>query len=155
MNIEEQKAYLDKLLTDYASFVKQGLLSCSITQELDVLREKTKDACWIIASGGDQNELREVFRKRGIASLFDGGIFGSPDDKYLILQREIDRIKPQGPILFLGDSKYDYEVAKHNDIDFIFIHQWTEVKGWAQWVEQEQIKSASEVRDIITFETSM
>ena len=46
------------------------------------------DTCWLVASGGDQAELHDVFEKRGISHLFNGGIFGSPDTKEQILLRE-------------------------------------------------------------------
>ena len=90
----------EALLQIYAETVRDGLMNCGIATGLEQLRSKTRGANWLIVSGGDQNELREVFAARGISDLFDGGIFGSPDTKSMILDRELSvgtrRPLPQG-----------------------------------------------------------
>lgn len=83
---------LDNLLSGYAAEVHKGLRSCQIADGLDELREKTKDSIWLIVSGGDQAELRELFAERDIAQLFDGGIFGSPDSKEVIMNRKREQV---------------------------------------------------------------
>src|SRR5690606_26753436 len=82
---------LEQLLTKYASYVRSGLLSCDIAPGLGDLRKKTPNSKWLIVSGGDQQELRDIFEQRGIHTWFDGGIFGSPDNKELILSRELEK----------------------------------------------------------------
>lgn len=76
---------LDELLESYASHVKESLMACQVADGLEALRRSTPKARWLIVSGGDQTELREVFAARDLASHFDGGIFGSPDTKDEIL----------------------------------------------------------------------
>lgn len=56
---------------------------------LEALRQQTSDAHWLVVSGGDHEELRDVFAWRGIAEWFNGGIFGSPDTKDEIVAREL------------------------------------------------------------------
>ncbi|RRQ24067.1 HAD family hydrolase [Guyparkeria sp. SCN-R1] len=130
---------LDGLLENYASEVRQELMRCEVAPGLRALREKTPDARWLIVSGGDQNELRDVFADRGLSELFDGGIFGSPDTKDEILARELDTQVIRQPALFLGDSKYDHEAASAAGFDFVFLSGWTEVSGWEEWVASKQI----------------
>ncbi len=130
---------LEALLQAYAGYVREGLLSCEIAPGLEELREKTSHARWLIVSGGDQNELREVFAARGIAELFDGGIFGSPHTKDEILARELASANIQQPALFLGDSKYDYQAASEAGLDFVFLSGWSEVSDWRQWVRQSGV----------------
>ncbi|MFP3344087.1 HAD hydrolase-like protein [Halomonas sp. SIMBA_159] len=132
---------LEELLSRYAAEVRVGLLNCEIAPGLLELRELTANARWLIVSGGDQVELREVFAARGIASLFNGGIFGSPDTKDEILLREITEQNIQMPSLFLGDSKYDYQAASKAKLDFVFISGWTEVFDWEYWCKEEVILS--------------
>ncbi|MDV2857234.1 HAD family hydrolase [Oceanimonas sp. CAM02] len=132
---------LEELLQAYASYVREGLLSCEIAPGLEALRKQTPNARWLIVSGGDQAELRDVFAQRGIARWFDGGIFGSPDTKNEILSRELASGNIQHPALFLGDSKYDYQAASQVNIDFIFLSAWSEVKNWQQWVKQKKIRN--------------
>lgn len=124
---QQQGPDLDALLHAYASHVRDGLLSCAMAPGLEALRNKTSDARWLIVSGGDQAELRDVFTQRGIAQWFDGGIFGSPDTKDEILARELAKGNIQQPALFLGDSKYDYEASKRAGLDFVFLTEWSDL----------------------------
>ena len=130
---------LDELLIHYAAEVREGLLSCEITEGLQALRERTKHARWLIVSGGDQAELREVFATRDIAALFDGGIFGSPDTKDEILARELDKGNILQPSLFLGDSRYDYQAANAAGLDFVFLSSWSEINNWPLWCEEHKL----------------
>ena len=134
---------LEQLLVVYAAAVKQGLLECEMADGLSELRKQTQGARWLIVSGGDQAELREVFVARGIADWFDGGIFGSPDAKPDILAREIANGNIQHPAVFLGDSQYDYYCAKAAGLDFVFIYGWTETAEWQQFVAKEGIISVA------------
>jgi phosphoglycolate phosphatase-like HAD superfamily hydrolase len=120
----------NKLLSNFSKEVKKALLICEVAKNIKELRSKTKNSKWLIVSGGDQNELREVFKKRKLDSYFDGGIFGSPDDKDRILKNEKYKRNITGKSLFLGDSMYDYQAATAAQIDFIFLNKWTEVKDW-------------------------
>jgi len=140
---------LEQLLADYSAAVKQGLLECEMAEGLYDLREQTQAARWMIVSGGDQAELREVFAARAIADWFDGGIFGSPDAKPEILAREITNGNIQHPAIFLGDSQYDYQCAKAAGLDFVFIHGWTEVADWQRFAADEGIVSVARVADAL------
>lgn len=111
---------LETLLNQYAQHVTDGLLNCEVAAGLEELRALTPNSRWLIVSGGDQNELRKVFSQRGLADLFDGGIFGSPDTKDEILAREIANHNIQHPALFFGDSKYDYQAATTAGLDFFY-----------------------------------
>jgi phosphoglycolate phosphatase-like HAD superfamily hydrolase len=135
-------------LEAYAEHVHEGLLSCTIAPGLESLRQHTPDARWLVASGGDQAELRDVFLRRGLADLFDGGIFGSPDTKEEILARELVNGNISRPALFIGDSKYDYEAACDACLDFLFISEWSEVKNYDEWCSDNKIGSRESIRKI-------
>jgi len=132
---EQHGPNLDELLQAYAGSVRAGLLSCDVAHGLERLRRIMPSARWLIVSGGDQTELRDVFAQRGISKWFDGGIFGSPDTKDEILARELTLGNIQHPSLFLGDSKYDYKAASEAGLDFIFMSDWSEVVDWQHWIE--------------------
>ncbi len=134
---------LEQLLDAYAAEVRHGLLTCDIADGLAELRAKTPQANWLIVSGGDQQELRDVFAARDIAQYFDGGIFGSPDSKDTILAREKANgtIKPTA--LFLGDSRYDHEAATTAMLDFVFLNYWTEFSGWQEYCRSNAIVTQS------------
>ncbi|MFC7706490.1 HAD family hydrolase [Plastorhodobacter daqingensis] len=140
---------LDQLLASYASYVREGLMTCDIASDLYALRTAWPQSTWMIVSGGDQSELREVFAARGLTSLFNGGIFGSPDSKDDILAREIGRGAIAQPAMFLGDSKYDHEVALRFGLDFIFISNWSEVSDAPTWLEEHKITSLPSLKDLL------
>jgi HAD superfamily hydrolase (TIGR01549 family) len=137
-----------KLLHQFSREVKKGLMSCEIAKSLDILRQKTHEAKWLIVSGGDQEELREVFRARNLFKYFDGGIYGSPDSKIEILNREIDKGVITGSTVVLGDSLYDYQASENANLDFIFINQWTEFKEWQIFCEGNKIKTKKNIADL-------
>lgn len=139
---------LDDLLATYADVVRDGLMTCAITEGLAELRAETEGARWLIVSGGDQSELREIFAARDLAKYFDGGIFGSPDTKDEILEREITTGCITRPALFLGDSKYDQQAAATAGLDFIFVHGWTEVADWQDFVASVDVPSVGALRQL-------
>lgn len=131
----------EDLLQRFAQAVKDGLMSCEVAEGLDQLKAQTPNANWLIVSGGDQQELRDVFAARDLAKYFEGGIFGSPDTKDTILARELENGNISRSALFLGDSKYDYQAAKTAELDFVFLTQWTEVKDHQAWSSKLSIAS--------------
>ena len=140
---------LEALLEAYAAAVRDGLLSCAVAEGLEALREATPGARWLIVSGGAQDELRAVFAARGLDAHFDGGIFGSPDDKDMILARELTTGCIRRPALFLGDSRYDLEAARRAGLDFVFVSGWTEVRDWPVLVAQAGVDHVTAVADLL------
>ena len=112
------------------------------------LREKT-DSNWLILSGGDQQEIRDLFAKRKIEHMFNGGLFGSPDNKDVVLAREKANGNLQYPALFLGDSKYDFEAATRAGLDFIFISDWTEVPNWQTYCAENNIVAVPNISQLL------
>lgn len=139
----------DELLQRFADEVKAGLMKSEVVAGLAELRQKTQATNWLIVSGGDQSELREVFSERGIAELFDGGIFGSPDNKDVILARELDSQNISHPALFLGDSKYDFYAAEKAELEFLFLSDWTEVKDWKAFQQEHGFPVLNSVQSLI------
>ena len=123
-------------------------MKCEIATGLEALRASTPNAQWSILSGGDQQELRKLFANRRIDHLFDGGIFGSPDNKDEVLARKKTNGNLQFPALYIGDSKYDYEAATRAGLDFIFLSNWTEVLDWQEFCTTNQVKVLGSISDL-------
>jgi phosphoglycolate phosphatase-like HAD superfamily hydrolase len=140
---------LDGLLERYANEVRDGLLACAIAQGLGELRKRTVGSRWHVVSGSDQAELRALLATRGLAELFDGGIFGSPDAKSEILPRELAAANIREPALFLGDSKYDCEVSLAHGLDFVFVSAWTEVEDWQEWAKAQDLAVIDRIADLL------
>lgn len=142
------QSVLDDLLIRFSQSVKQGLMDCDVADGLEEMKVKTPQANWLIVSGGDRDELGDVFTLRGLAKYFDGGIFGSPDDKDTILAREKASQNIRGYALLVGDSKYDYLAASKAGLDFVFLSDWTEVKDWQNWVSENNLKSYRNLKSL-------
>jgi len=139
----------ESLLTKFSLIVVDKLLKCELTSGLNELRTAIPNARWLIVSGGDQAELRQVFEQRGIADYFDGGIYGSPRSKFTILSDLLETGVIKDSVLSLGDSRLDHEVAIEFDFDFVFVSKWTEFIGWRKYCEKHQIQSIKSISDLL------
>ncbi len=137
---------INQLLATYASEVRKGLMTCAVAPGLKELRERTRGVRWLVVSGGDQIELNEIFAARGLASMYDGGIFGSPDTKDHILARELESGNIRQPALFLGDSSYDHQAASKVGLQFVFVSGWSELKGWQDYALSHKLKFITSIK---------
>ncbi|HEY6874646.1 MAG TPA: HAD family hydrolase [Geobacteraceae bacterium] len=138
---DPEEGELQALLDVYGHEVRSGLRTCAIAPGLQELRRATAGARWLVVSGGDQNELRDVFAERKLAHLFDCGIYGSPDTKDAILAREIRDNNIKAPAIFLGDSRYDHEAATRAGLEFVFVSGWSEFVDWQAYLERLSVPS--------------
>ena len=150
-NFRFNKSELKILLENYSYQCKIALFNAEVTKDLSKLRELSGNIPWLIVSGGDQIELREVFNKKGLAEYFNGGIFGSPDTKKDIIKREISNGIIQLPSLMLGDSKLDHIAAESNKLDFLFVYQWTDFTEYKKYCIINSINKIKTVSDTINF----
>lgn len=132
---------LPSLLEEFSARVKHGLMTCQVAPGLEDLRKRTRSARWMVVSGGHEAELREVFKSRGLASLFDGGIYGSPSTKEEILDSLIESGELRQPALFLGDSKYDFKAANPRGLDFLFLRGWSELADMDDFISRHQLNA--------------
>lgn len=150
LSLEFDEMLYDDLIERYASSLEKDLIDCEISNGLEELRLQTSFSKWFIVSGGDQMELRKLFKQRNLLKLFDGGVFGSPDTKTQIINREIKNLNLTKPALFIGDSKYDYISATKTNLDFVFVSDWTDVKDSIGWCKENKIKVISKTSDLIS-----
>ena len=142
---------IQALLDGFAKELEEGLMQCDLAKGLFDLRTATPNANWLILSGGDQQEIRTLFAKRKIDHMFDGGLFGSPDNKDEVLAREITNGNIRLPALFLGDSKYDFEAANRAGLDFIFLSDWTEVPDWQKYCATHKLTILRNIAQLVSF----
>ena len=147
-NSNLNESSIKELTLEYANNVIEGLKSCEISKSLNELRNLTHKSNWLIVSGGDQLELRNIFSIRKLDYLFDSGIFGSPANKEEIVSREINRKNIKYPGIFIGDSKYDYQVACKFDLDFIFLTNWTDVNDSLDWCMENDINHLPSIHEL-------
>ncbi|MCB5191587.1 HAD hydrolase-like protein [Methylobacillus arboreus] len=144
------QADVDFLLEDFGREVRKRLATCEIAPGLEQLREKTAASNWLVISGGDQEELRAIFAERNLMSLFDGGIFGSPDNKDQIMAREIGHDNIRQRAMFIGDSRYDHESSSRAGLDFVFLYAWTDFPDWQAYCSSHDIKVLPDINTLLT-----
>lgn len=148
LNKPDKDISLDDLLINYGSLVINSLIKSNKCDGLDFLRAHSHKAKWIVVSGGNEEEIKKVFKQKDMLSYFDGGIFGSPKSKDNIFSDLIENQVIQFPAIYLGDSKYDHQVATKYLIDFLFIHGWTEFKNWETYCREHSVSSIEKVAEL-------
>lgn len=150
-HIVKQKATkknMNKLIKSLNKNVVKLLKSCEVAKGLDKLKKLTKDKKWIVASGGDQQEVRFLFADKKIDHLFSDGIYGSPRSKHDIFEQEL-KDNSWFPALFLGDSLYDIQTAKKYNIDFLFVSDWTDLKEWKKTCAEYNVPVIKNIQALI------
>jgi phosphoglycolate phosphatase-like HAD superfamily hydrolase len=143
------KEAIAELADDFGGCIYQRLLRCEVSPSLAEMRKRMPGACWTVVSGSDQEELRLIFAQRNLASVFDGGIYGSPRTKGEILLRQFESGQLAMPALFLGDSQYDHEAAILAGLDFIFISGWSEFSCWQAYCQANGVKTAKSLEEAL------
>ncbi|MDC1175697.1 HAD family hydrolase [Bacteriovoracaceae bacterium] len=128
---------IDDAVQRFAVLVKERLIKSAEVEGVTQLLQKLKGKRVYVISGGKQEELREVFEIRGLSRFFTA-IYGSPSTKYEIIEALKKSEVFQSPIFF-GDSKIDYEVASHYQMDFVFIYGVSEFRGWKQYFDNKKV----------------
>ena len=146
---EEITDFSMKILVDNLNAEVINLLKdCEVASGIEKLKLQTQKSTWMVASGGDQEELRFLFKEKNISSYFEGGIYGSPSSKHEILESKLKQ-KNFLPALFLGDSLYDIQTAQKYNLDFIFVYGWTDLKGWKKICDENKINYIEKIQDLV------
>lgn len=87
-----------------------------------------KDNNLFIVSGGDQSELRHIFKMKGFDKHFRE-ICGSPRDKISIIKEIYETYAIKDGVYF-GDSILDIETAKYFNHKFCFVYGYSELQDW-------------------------
>lgn len=80
-----------------------------------------------VASGSDQSELRNVLREKRLSGYFRM-ILGSPTSKVDNVNKIVSHLEAEFQSLrtvMIGDSLADYEAAKINNIEFVFVSRYS------------------------------
>ena len=149
LKIKPTAEILKILLRDYSDLVYKKLMESEICEDLVVLKEKYFRSDWFVVSGGNQQEIEQIFEYKGIKKYFNAGIYGNPKSKDTIFQELIKNSKIKFPAIYLGDSRYDYEVAKKFGLDFVFVYGWTEFLGWEEYCSDRSISVIEKTKDLV------
>ena len=142
---EDVEKNAKKAISRFAEIVQKGLIKCNhIPGVLDFINDvKKKGLSLFVVSGSDGEELREVFNKRKIDSLFSA-IYGSPPTKTENMKKVKSQVGAQTKGIFFGDSRSDMEAAEGFGLDFIFVSGASE---WSEGVSLANIKHYYAIHD--------
>jgi phosphoglycolate phosphatase-like HAD superfamily hydrolase len=138
-----------QFMDTFTRILDETLMQCDIAQGLDDLKAATPSSKWMLMSGGDQEELRQLFPKRHLAHYFELGIYGGPTKK----NAHLDALKQDGalqlPALFIGDSKFDHQASTGAGLDFVFLSDWTDVADWQQYCKENHIDVVHNISQLV------
>ena len=135
----------DQILNYYNELNDHELNNAKMTSNADhFIKDCTDDLTLIALSGGSINEIKRLFDQFLLTPHFKY-IFGGPKTK----EENMTGINPTKPLLYIGDSSVDYEVAAKLGADFIFMYGYTSLTGWQDFLKKnkeiESIKSLDEL----------
>ena len=75
MPANKKDILLSLIAEDYGKECKNSLLNCEVAEDLEKLKDLTYNIPWIIVSGGDQKELRDIFKNKKLCKFFERWYF--------------------------------------------------------------------------------
>jgi len=134
---------LEKALHNFSTLVCKKLVSCPETSGVrDFLSSLPTNTRKYVVSGGAQLEIQYVL------DIYFNGIYGSPDSKEIIMNNIVKLPGMRYPAVFIGDSRYDYEIAFEFNIDFIFVSQYSEFIKWKSYFTDKNITIVENLNSI-------
>lgn len=125
LKADSTDTFKEGLLAAYSTQCKSLYLVADLTPfVMDII--KADKSTNYVASGSEQQELRDVFKKRNLDTYFKE-VLGSPEKKVNHVTNII--AKHQGlKAVMIGDAISDLEAARENNIDFIFYSPYSNVE---------------------------
>jgi phosphoglycolate phosphatase-like HAD superfamily hydrolase len=151
----EEKKYI-LLLNKYAILCEEIYRYANITPgTVDLLKELNNlNKNLYVASGSDEEELKEVLNTRNLGKYFNG-IYGAPKTK-LECATIILKNHPNKRAVFIGDALSDMTTARKNNIDFIYMSKYTVQSEEQDLTCREGAKRVIKTfKDLMNINTSM
>ena len=149
LNIGLNEELKNQLLNNFQSQIFNNLLNSNVAENLGFFCKKYSNKKLLVVSGGNEKELIQIFKHKYIYQYFNSGIYGSPKSKEKIFTELIANKTIIFPAIYIGDSKNDQKNASDNGIDFVFIHEWTEVDDWKKFCISKNIKFKKNLNQLI------
>jgi phosphoglycolate phosphatase-like HAD superfamily hydrolase len=138
-----------ELISRFSNLAKEALIRAPMTPGArDFLDHYSVNTPIFLVSGGDQEELREIFKERDLANFFCG-IFGSPESKVNHCSNITMKFDHTVRGIFIGDSRLDYLAAQTSNFDFIFMSDFTELQDWETFCFDERLRITPNLGSLI------
>lgn len=131
----KEKSEYEAVLAEYNQVLKNKLSDARLTRNCQQFLDKLKFYGHIpyILSGGDEAEIKSLLEEKHLTHRFKG-VMGGPLSKY----ENLKRLSLKGKILYIGDSRIDYEVAEKYNLDFIFMYGYTQFDAWKEYFKDKK-----------------
>jgi len=147
---DENENAVAELCGRFGDITSRELLACDETPGLhEALAAIPSGTRKIVVSGSPQEELRTIFGRRGLTRHFDG-VYGSPDTKIEILNRESANGALSLPGVYVGDARLDYEAARAVGLDFVFMVRYSEWDDAQASLQGTDTVFIHDLRDLVT-----
>jgi len=144
------KATVEELALLYGAIVTEELAGIPETPGLRNLLEQCRRQSIpvFVVSGALETELMQTMTARGLAPYLQG-IYGSPRNKMEIVETLLGQGAVQRPALFVGDSRYDCEVAAAFQFAMAFMTNYTEFEAYPQYCQEHGIEMIRDLRSLL------
>ena len=118
--LEKEKNKKEKYLLNFEKLVKKKVIEAKLIYGvLNFLNKNHLNYLFFISSATPTNELKEIIQKKKISKYFKN-VFGSPQKKteHIKFIKKKYKLKNK-EIIFIGDTKNDYNSAYKSKIKFI------------------------------------
>jgi len=123
LEIKFSQNLYQKILENYGVECVKLYTQASFTTKCIDFIDFYKNKKLYVASGSDEVELNRVFEQRKIRGNFEK-VYGSPISKTILVEK-ICKENEGKNIVMIGDAKSDYLATKDNNIDFIFMKDYS------------------------------
>ena len=146
LEAEDWQDLTDVACHDFGRIIFEGLCHCPFIPGFEdyLAWSKTENIPVAVNTGGAQDEIREVFKIRGLLDKFKI-VLGSPATKYnnMVNLREMGLLEPG--TLYFGDSKLDFDLAQDFILNFVYVEHESE------WLEGKAIALQANSQVILDF----
>jgi len=139
-------AAVECILERYSGRLENSLRTAQFTSGFETFIKKLEfyGLRPYILSGGDTAEITTLLQKRGMLDAFSG-VYGGPADK----MENVRKMQLDSPVLFIGDSRVDFEVARRSGMDFVLMYGYTQFVDWRSLVRRHHFVAIKDL-DVLT-----
>ena len=144
-SIERHQNLVDK----YGEIVSNNFKNVQFTKcaEAFIKKHHVSKKLYVV-SGGKQSELHNIFQNLKIFDYFNF-IYGNPLSKVENMKKLFSEFNIEKEILFIGDSKVDFDVAKKFNIDFLFVKDYSEMVNHNSFLDKYKISSVNNFSNLV------
>jgi len=130
LNVSVDYRKLEILLSEFSAICLDLYCKVRFTPNcIETLDFLSKNHDLHVASGGDQDELKTVFKQRKISNFFDE-ILGSPMSKIDCVKAIVSKYSSNNDkFIMVGDSRADFHAAQSSKIQFVYMESYSEDKN--------------------------